>query len=167
MMAPSIPGPPAIWPLTDDAVIAFVCFVYSDEARRPSVRGRRQKFPLQGRQVSYGVKVYSRRGSDRTERIYVSVTALQETGLGNYQACCEVANRWDSELGGSRRGRRRKTSRSREPADKVETVRSIYNGFKLRHPWKEQLPERDLVYEQWCRNSVSFSNGPRTKCCRR
>jgi hypothetical protein len=32
----------------------------------------------------------------------------------------------------------------------VETVRSIYNRFKLRHPWKEQLPERDLVYEQWC-----------------
>jgi hypothetical protein len=34
--------------------------------------------------------------------------------------------------------------------DKVETVRSIYNRFKLRHPWKEKLPERDLVYEQWC-----------------
>jgi hypothetical protein len=108
-------------------------------------------FPLQGRQVSYGVKVHSRRrGSDRAERIYISVTALQEAGSNNYEACCEVADRWDSKLGGSRRGRHRKTPGPREFGDKVETVRSTYNSFKLRHPWKEKLPEHDLVYEQWC-----------------
>jgi hypothetical protein len=137
-------------PLTAEAVTAFVCFVYSDEAQRPSVRGRRQKLPLQGRNVNYGVKTFPRRGTDRTARIYVSVTALQEVGSNNYQACCDVALRWDAKLGGSLRGRPRRSSGSREPADKVETVRSIYNRFKLRHPWKEKLPERDLVYEQWC-----------------
>jgi hypothetical protein len=155
MPAPSIPnqalGPLATsWPLIGEAVTAFVCFVRSDEAQRLSVRGRRQKLPLQGRHVSYGVKAQPRRGSDRTARIYVSVTALQGAGSNNYQACCEVADRWDSKLGGSRRGRPRKNPGSREPADKVETVRSIYNRFKLRHPWKEKLPERDLVYQQWC-----------------
>jgi hypothetical protein len=155
MLEPSIPtqtrGPlTAPWPLTGDAVTAFVCFVRSDEAQRPSVRGRRQKLPLQGRHVSYGVKTHPRRGSDRTARIYVSVTALQGEGSNNNQACCEVADRWDSKLGGSRRGRPRRNPGSREFADKVETVRSIYNRFKLRHPWKEKLPERDLVYEQWC-----------------
>ncbi len=155
MPEPSIPtktpGPLAApWPLTGDAVTAFVCFVLSDEAHRPSVRGRRQKLPLQGRHVSYGVKAHPRRGSDRTERIYVSVTALQGAGFDNYQACCEVAERLESKLGTSRRGRHRRTPRSREFADKVETVRSIYNRFKLRHPWKEKLPEHDLVYEQRC-----------------
>jgi hypothetical protein len=35
-------------------------------------------------------------------------------------------------------------------------VGSIHNRFKLRHPWKEQLPERDLVYEGWCRRFRSF-----------
>ncbi len=145
------PEPPAApWPLVGGAVTAFVCFVRSDEANRPSVRGRRQKLPLQGRQVSYGVKVHHRRGSDRTERIYVSVVALQGAGFDNYQACCEVATRWDSKLGGSRRGRHRTTPGSRQSADKVETVRSIYNSYKLRHPWKEKLPEQDLVYEKWC-----------------
>jgi hypothetical protein len=155
MPEPSMPtkGPgklAAPGPLTDEAVTAFVCFVLSDEAKRPSVRGRRQKLPLQGRHVSYGVKAYPRRGSDRTERIYVSVRALQEAGFDNYQACCDVAERLESKLGTSRRGRPRRTPRSREFADKVETVRSIYNRFRLRHRWKEKLPERDLVYEQWC-----------------
>lgn len=137
-------------PPTDEAVIAFVCFVLSDEAQRPSVRGRRQKLPLQGRQVSYGVKAQPRRGSDRTERIYVSVAALQSAGLDNYQACCEVAARLGPTLGTSGRGRPRINPHSRQFADKVETVRSVYNSFKLRHPWKEKLPERDLVCEQWC-----------------
>ncbi len=141
---------PTHWPLRGEAVTALICFVLSDEAQRPSVRSRRQKLPLQGRHVSYGAKVHLRRGSDRAERIYVSVTALQKGGLTNYQACCEVAGRLESKLGGSRRGRPRRTTRAREFADKVETVRSIYNRFKLRHPWKEKLPERDLVYEQWC-----------------
>jgi len=139
------PGAP-----TGDAVIAFVCFVLSDEARRPSIRGRRQKLPLQGRHISYGVKSLTRRGSDRTERMYVSVTGLQKAGFDNYQACCEVADRLGSKLGASRRGGPRRNPRTREFADKVETVRSIYNSFKLRHPWKEKLPERDSVYEQWC-----------------
>jgi hypothetical protein len=155
MPEPSIPTetpePPARpWPLTGDAVTAFVCFVHSDEAKRPSVRGRRQKLPLQGRQVSYGVKAHPRRGSDRPERIYVSVTALQKAGFDNSQACCEVADKWKSKLGSSRRGRPRRTLLPREFADKVEIVRSMYNSFKLRHPWKEKLPERDLVYDQWC-----------------
>ena len=151
--------PQTHWPLRGEAVTAFVCFVLADEAQRPSVRGRRQKLPLQGRHVSYGVKVHLRRGSDRSERIYVSVTALQNGGLSNYQACCEVAGRWATKLGGSRRGRPRKTSRARDFADKVETVRSIYNRFKLRHPWKEQLPERDLVYEQWVSRFHFFQQG--------
>jgi hypothetical protein len=140
---------PPPWPLSGEAAIAFVAFVLSDEARRASIRGRRPKVPLQGRHVSYGLKSDLRRGSDRAERIYVSVIALQKAGYGNYQACCEVAARLEPKLGASRRGRPRKTPRSREFADKVETVRSIYNSFKIRHPWKEELPERDLVYEQW------------------
>lgn len=144
------------WPITGEAVIAFVCFVLSDEAQRPSVRSRRQKLPLQGRHVSYGVKAQPRRGSDRTERIYVSVTALQMAGVDNYPACCEVAGRLESKLGASRRGRHRRTRRSPEFADKVETVRSVYSRFKLRHPWKEKLPEHDLVYEQWCRRFRLF-----------
>jgi hypothetical protein len=145
------PGQLAVpWPLTGEAVTAFVCFVHSDEAKRPCERGRRQKLPLQGRHVSYGVKAHARRGSDRPERIYVSVTALQGTGSNNNQACCEVADRWKSKLGASRRGRPRRTPRFPEFADKVEIVRSMYNSFKLRHPWKEKLPEHDLVYEQWC-----------------
>jgi hypothetical protein len=78
---------------------------------------------------------------------YVSVKALQEAGFDNYQSCCGVAERLESKLGASRRGRPRRTPRSREFADKVETVRSIYNRFRLRHRWKEKLPERDLVYE--------------------
>jgi hypothetical protein len=130
-------------------VNAFLCFVYSDEAQRSSVRGRRQKLPLQGRHVSYGVNALGRRGSDRPERLYVSVKALQEAGSNNYQACCEVADRWKSRLGGSHRGRKKNLG-SREFADLVEIVRSIYNSYKRRHPWKEKLPEHDLVYEQWC-----------------
>lgn len=135
--------------LADEAVVAFVCFVFSDEAHRPSVRGRRPKLPLQGRHVSYGVKT-QRHGSDRSERIYVAVKALQGAGYGNYQACCEVTGRMEAKLGTSRRGRPRRIPRTRELADKVETVRSLYNRFKLRHRWKEKLPERDVVYEQWC-----------------
>ncbi len=154
-MKPTVPNrplerPPTLGALTGEAVTAFVCFVLSDEAQRPSVRGRRQKLPLQARHISYGVRVNFRRGSDRAERIYVSVTALQKGGFTNYQACCEVAGRLESRLGASRRGRPRAHPGSGELADKVETVRSIYNRFKLRHPWKEKLPERDLVYDQWC-----------------
>lgn len=136
-------------PLTPDATPAFICFVFSDEARRAPVRARRQRLPLRGRHISYGVKPLKLRGSDRTERVYVAVTALQRAGLGNYQACCEVAAALEFKLGESRRGRPRGSLRPREFADKVETVRSIYNSFKLRHPWKEKLPECDLVYELW------------------
>lgn len=150
---PSIPneasGPQAVWPLTAEEVKAFLCFVHSDEAQRPSVRSRRQMLPLSGRHVSYGVKALPRRGSDRPARLYVSVKALQEAGLNNYQACCGVADKWRSRLGGSRRGRKR-TFHSREFADLVEIVRSAYNSYRVRHPWKEKLPEQDLVYEQWC-----------------
>ena len=140
---------PATWSLTDEEVKAFLCFVHSDQAQRPSVRSRRQKLPLSGRHVSYGVKALPRRGSDRPERLYVSVKALQEAGASNYQACCEVADKWKSRLGGSRRGRKR-TRHSREFADLVEIVRSAYNSYRVRHPWKEKLPKQDLVYEQWC-----------------
>ena len=150
------PRPLAVLPLTGDGLTAFLCFVHSDEAKRPSVRGRRQKLPLQARHVSYGVKALPRRGSDRAERLYVSVKALQEAGSNNYQACCEVADRWQSRLGESRRGRPKRTHGSREFVDKVEIVRSIYNSYKLRHPWKERLPEHDLVYEQWCWQFRSF-----------
>jgi hypothetical protein len=153
MPEPSIPNetprPQTPWSLTTEAVKAFLCFVHSDEAQRPSVRSRRQKLPLNGRHVSYGVKALPRRGSDRPERLYVSVQSLQEAGSNNYQACCEVADKWKSKLGGSRRGQKR-TLRSREFADLVEIVRSAYNSYKRRHPWKEKLPEHDLVYEQWC-----------------
>lgn len=161
MLEPSIPieapgKSVAPGPLTGEAVTAFVCFVRSDEAQRLSVRGRRQKLPLLARHVSYGVKAHLRRGSDRSERIYVSVTALQKAGSNNYQACSEVAGRWGSRLGGSRRGRPRRNPGSPEFADRVETVRSTYNSFRLRHPWKEQLPEHDLVYELWCWQFLRF-----------
>jgi len=134
--------------LTGDAATAFVCFVLSDEAQRPSTRGRRQKLPLKGRYVSYGVKVSGRRGHDRAERVYVSVTALEKAGSGNYEACCYVAARLESRPAGSRPGRSR--PKPQEFADKVEGVRTTYNKFKLRHPWKEKLPKQDLVYEMWC-----------------
>jgi hypothetical protein len=32
----------------------------------------------------------------------------------------------------------------------------MYNSFKLRHPWKQQLPEHDLVYELWCWQFLRF-----------
>lgn len=132
-----------------EGAMSFVGFVLSDEARRVSVRGRRQKLPMKGRDISYGLRVERRRGSDRSERIYVAIMALQNSGLTNYQACCEVANCWESKLGTSCRGRPKTTTREREFADKVETIRSSYNRFKERHPWREQLPQHDPVYGRW------------------
>ena len=128
--------------------MAFVAFVASDEATRPGARGHRQKFPMRGRHVTWSGQSYLR-GSDRSERIYVCVRALEYAGESNQQACRFVAPWWTSKLGKSRRGRPRRSARSRDLLDTVETIRSLYNKFKSRQPWKEKLPNRDLVYEQW------------------
>jgi hypothetical protein len=88
-------------------------------------------------------------GSDIVERIYVAVRVLQRCGLHNRRACAKVVRLLPPELlGGSLRGRPSKKAKLRinEFSRKVETVRSLVNSFsKKQHPWRSQLPERDLL----------------------
>jgi hypothetical protein len=136
-------------PLNRKECIAFVAFMASDEATRQGTRGHRQKLPMRGRHVTWSGKSYLR-GSDRSERIYVSVRALEYAGESNQQACRVVAPWWALELGKSQRGRPKRHQRTPDLLDTVETVRSVYNSFKARAiPGKKRLPNRDFVYVQW------------------
>jgi hypothetical protein len=127
----------------------FVSFVLSDEARRSGSRGHRPRMPMEGPYISIQGQTTYLRGTDRSERVYVCVRSLELAGESNYEACRIVARYLDSRLGNSSRGRPRESSRDRDFLDKVETVRSLFNAFKRRHPFKAQLPERDFLLEKW------------------
>ena len=128
----------------------LVELVLGDEARRTGLRGHRQKRQMEGRHISIGGKLTYLRATDRSERVYVCVRALQLAGESNFEACRFVAGRLDSNFGISNRGRRRTSTRARDFLDKVDTVQSVFNAFKRRHPFKAELPTRDFLLDKWC-----------------
>ena len=172
MPEPSIPnrtsGPPAApLPLTGEAVTAFVCFVLSDEAQRPSVRGRRQKLALQGRHVSYGVKAHPRRGSDRTERIYVAVTALQWRVLTTIR----LVARWQTDGTQSWEGLD-EDGREEPPVPENQRTRwtlSAVSTTALSSDIGGKKSYRSAISctSRGASDSASSSNGLRTECCPR
>ena len=65
----------------------FVEFVLTDEATRPVRRGYPQTLPLRGKHVTYGQGKSRYRGTDRRERVYVAVSALEHVGQTIAPAC--------------------------------------------------------------------------------
>lgn len=133
----------------------FVGWVLKDEAHRSGLRGHRQELPMQGRNLSLQGKITNLRTTDRSERAYVCVRSLELAGEINYEACRSVTALIESKLGNSQRGRPRETKCNPDFLDKVGTVRSLYNAFKRRHPFKERLPLEDFCLEKWWWNFIN------------
>lgn len=110
---------------------AFLAFMASDEAVRERHPLHRAS-PLRARHTVRFNEPHLR-GSDRVERIYVSVECLLRSGLTLKEACFEV-HRWWPYV--------------------PETIRRLHNDFKSRHPWRTLLPNTDLLYRRWYQLSV-------------
>jgi hypothetical protein len=87
-----------------------------------------------------------RRGSDSVERVYAAVEILKHGGLTEKEACLEI-----SAIVGPRRGN------SKDDFHAAEVVRSLYNDFRKRHPWKGKLPSHDPIVEKWYSIALSIS----------
>jgi hypothetical protein len=155
---------------TLEEAVEFVSWVTSDLAQRTGKRGHRQEQAMTGTYVSRQGKIEHLRGSDLSERIYVSVSSLQLAGENNHEACRRVAAEFESRLGKSRRGRPRGSRRKPDFLDLVGSVRSRFNSFKRRHPWGKKLPDHDLVLDNWrarfelykeWRNALNLERGHR------
>ncbi len=142
------PLPPWEPLFADDAECEiFVRYVLIDLCVRDSPDRWPTKPPLQG--------IYTKRsgdtklrGTDRSLRIYVSVTALRKMGKPCKYACSKVEEILREELGRSNRGRRSATPRLRSDNTKIETVRAVYNRFKA--PLKqEQLDSHVGFFRRW------------------
>ena len=146
----------------------FVEFVLTDEATRPVRRGYPQTLPLRGKHVTYGQGKSRYRGTDRRERVYVAVSALEHVGQTIAPACREVARRLGGLLGHSKRGRPRKLPHSPILEDQAQTVRSLHYKFAYDkenplHPWASKLPGRDLLLEHWHGIWKLYENSMRTQ----
>ena len=132
--------------------------------------GRLRERPMSGRFISRQGPIRHLRGSDLSERVYVSVEALERfVDLTNDIACQVVAEKLDWRLGRSRRGRPRRDWAAASFIDRVQTVRSLAN--KYRHPWREQKPDPVLqfwiasfrLYEDWVREAKTVAEKPEGK----
>jgi hypothetical protein len=132
--------PPVLTPRFLGCLLAFMA---GDEAKRPRRKQHRKALPMVGRQISIqGGSLMQMRGSDRTERIYVCVVACRKVR--------EASNDTEKVTAYNDRGDVAKLFRiSGDFLCAAERVRRVYNMARLRHPWKEALPNRDLLYDGW------------------
>ena len=122
----------------------FVQYVLSDEAIRPPARiTKHQKRPLEGIHIGYQVRCRFR-GSDRSERIFVCITAFTSMGFTLKSALVRVAELLKNELGKSRRGRPSGSPRTEELMNKAGTVRSIFNSRS-----KRTAPIKMNLWDLW------------------
>jgi hypothetical protein len=130
-----------------------------DEPRRSnsSARGGHPKSPIAGQFVSYSGECSWRRGSDRVERIYAAVELLKHSGLTDKEAASEIAEILGTRIGNSKRGRPARATVPQDLVRRAAIVRSLYNHFKKRHPWKEALPEHDPIVEKWFAGAVQLA----------
>lgn len=122
-----------------------VQWILSDEAVRPAQgRGKRQRFPLKGKHVSYQGTHLRFRSSDRTERAAVCVSILVHARTPQHDACVDIASQLEKKLGRSRRGHPRSSKFvASELDDKAETVRGLWK--KLWRPKLGALPPGQIV----------------------
>lgn len=145
-------SPPA---LDHDQAIALVQIILTGFAKRSVPRGRHSKESIRSDFVCYFGTCLWRRGSDLVERTYAAVEILKRCGLTEKAACLEVAAMLGSRIGQSKRGKRRR--KRKDGLHPAENVRSLYNDFKHRHPWRAKLPDHDLVVEKWYSTALSIS----------
>jgi hypothetical protein len=103
-------------------------------------------------------------GSEMVERIYVAVRFLERLGSHNRLACYKLASLLRGSLSKSKRGRPSSSANPHETefTRKVETVRSLVNAFaKKQHPWRDLLPERDLILEDYVGRFLWLTEGIR------
>jgi hypothetical protein len=127
----------------------FLWLLFENIANRPQGKGGHQHLQLVGNFVTYGTPTPQMRGSDLSRRIYAAVRLLEICGETNYEACRRVGACLEGRIGSTKRGRPRKSHRPPDFLDRVQTVRSEYNGYKSRHRWPEKLPARDFELEFW------------------
>ena len=72
------------------------------------------------------------RGSDQTERIFVAITALVESGCSEKEACIVVAESPYVKLGQSGRGRPSGCANGPGVQGRSDTVRALFNRHKKR-----------------------------------
>lgn len=141
--------------LSRDRAIALAQIILADEAKRRSPRGGHPKDPIRGKfTVYFGICLW-RRGSDFVERVYAAVEILKHGGLTEIEACLEISAILGPRLGNSGRGKQRR--RPKDDLHAAEVVRSLYNDFRNRHPWKEKLPAHDPIVEKWFSIALSIS----------
>jgi hypothetical protein len=129
----------------------FLWFVHRHVGSRPPGKTKHQTAQIAGDFIAWG-RGGGRsvmRATDRTWRIYASVSLLEILGEANWEACREVAEQDQDRLGTTKRGRPRKQPTPSACYEKVETIRGQYNWAKRHHRWPEKLPERDLELEFW------------------
>jgi hypothetical protein len=138
---------------------ALAQIILCDEARRVdrTIRGGHAKSPITGMFVSYSGKCKWRRESDLVERIYAAVELLKNSGLTDKEAVSEVAELLGIRIGKSKRGRPPKRDVPDDLVRRAQTVRSLCNSFRKRHPWKEALPKHDPVVERWFMYAVQLA----------
>lgn len=148
-------GGTSLPPLDHHQSIALAQIILAGSAKRSVPRGRHSKEPIRSDSVCYFGTCLWRRRSDLVERAYAAVEILKRCGLTEKAACLEVAAMLGSRIGQSKRGKRRR--KRKDGLHPAETVRSLYNDFKHRHPWSAKLPDHDLVVEKWYSTALSIS----------
>ena len=125
----------------------FVRWILSGIATRPPSKHRKGLLVSTHLARQPGPKYL--RGSDLSERLYVSVEALKRAGYSANEALIEVTVSAEKFLGKSKRGRPRLGATKRDFMSKVESVRSMVNAFVRHKPFIEDVVDWRLGTFLW------------------
>jgi hypothetical protein len=114
----------------------FVHWVLSEVATRPP--SKHQKAPLVTMHISRQTLPKYLRGSDLSERLYVSVEALKRAGYPQKEALVTVTELAQKLLVKSKRGRPSSRPAKRDFMSTVQSVRSRVNAFAKRTQYAER-----------------------------
>jgi len=119
-------------PMTQEQALDFVCWMISEVATRPPVRGRRSSSPLIGKHSSRTIQPGFFRVSDLSERVYVCFAALTEAGFSSKDAGGELQGLLGDGIGQSKRGRPRVNGAPRDTLDRIRNVQAMVSAFAKR-----------------------------------
>ncbi len=118
----------------------FVRWTLSEVATRaPS---KHQGAPFVSEHMARQTEPRYMRGSDLSERLFVSVEVLLQSGFARKEALVIVTERAKKFLGKTRRGRPRVGRTGRDFVSTLESVRSMVNAFVRRKRYPEDAVDR-------------------------
>lgn len=135
--------------LSPGDALDFARLTLSEVATRaPS---KHQKAPFVSSHMARQTEPKYLRGSDLSERLYVSVEVLKHAGHSAKEALVTVADLAKTYLGSSSRGRPRLEATRPDVMSVVETVRSMVNAFARRKRFTDTVVDWRVGQFLWAR----------------